>query len=109
MSMRWLIISTARSAVSGGVTRVNWACVHVVDTWEFNKTGTCNLEPNPVDEKFIKFEDLLENQLIEWVHGQVDKDGIEEELKAHMQKRLNPTTIIESWTGEGAGEVIDGD
>lgn len=93
----WTIKTMERNRSDGGVTAVHWN-VSETETagesiYKASNHGASNFVPVPSSEDFIAYEDLTEAKVLEWVHADVDKDGIEAALTADITEQKTPATI----------------
>jgi hypothetical protein len=85
--MKTIIVQLERSLPDGIVTTVHWRC----EKDETSAYGSVGL-PQPETEP-IPFEDLTEEQIIEWLSTQIDFEEIKANLDAQIQAIQNPTSV----------------
>jgi hypothetical protein len=84
--MKTIIVQLERTLPDGIVTTIHWRC----EKGEASTYGSVGLtEPG---EDPIPFEDLTEEQIIEWLGNQIDLEQIEESLDAQIEAITNPTS-----------------
>jgi hypothetical protein len=96
MNIKWGISQIKRTEVDKVALLVDWFCKVNSDTDLEVQYGEMRLaHKDPSAPNFVPFEDLTEQQVLNWVHGQVDKVEVETRLAAIIHARQNPTLISE--------------
>jgi len=118
MEVTWSIAQLERNTADGGVTIAHWRA-DATETVGENKFfassyGTCGFTPDAEAEGFVPFENLTEEQVLNWcfttlkdtgypIHSDmpeelptkvplVNKDMVEEELATRIEKQKAPKT-----------------
>lgn len=89
----WIITEMERNASDGGVTAVYWTCTHTDGDDSVSNCGLVGFLPDASADGFIAFDSLDEATVIAWVHGSVDKEGIEASLIDKMAEVKTPSTL----------------
>ena len=85
--MKTHIVQLERTLPDNIVTTVHWRC----EKEEASTYGSVGL-PQPNDEP-IPFDDLTEEQVIQWLSTRIDFVEIEANLDAQIQAIQNPTSV----------------
>jgi hypothetical protein len=83
--MKTTIVQLERTLPDNIVTTVHWRC----EKGQASTYGSIGL-PQP-DDELIPFEDLTEEQVIEWLGNQIDLVEIESVLDAQLNELQNPS------------------
>ncbi len=82
----WSIENMERQASDGLVTEVKWTVTVVVGMEFSNRNGVVEMQRG---DTFIPFDQLKEDQVLEWVWSKIDKTKIESELQEIAQKKID--------------------
>jgi hypothetical protein len=85
--MKTTIVQLERTLPDNIVTTIHWRC----EKYEASTYGSVGLS-QPETEP-IPFEDLTEEQVIQWLSTQIDFEEIEANLDAQIQAIQNPTSV----------------
>ena len=91
MTIQWKIKDLERETDTGGVIRVHWCA----SKNGVSSQGRLVLTPDPSAADFIPFDSLTEEQVLEWVHANLDKDAIE-------------SGVVSEFAGGNDGSVASG-
>ncbi len=91
----WNIIQLDRIVADGGVIVAHWTATAVDDDYTASAYGSASFAaPDPEAPGFIPYEDLTEDDVLEWVWADgVDKDATEEALAANIEGQKNPVVL----------------
>ncbi len=88
--MQIQIAQLERNLSDGTVTVIHWSATEQDGEHSARAYGSASLERNEDSATFIPFEDLTEEQVIQWVEAEWDSP--EEMLKAEVAKLKAPTS-----------------
>jgi hypothetical protein len=86
--MQIQIVQLERDLPDGTVTVIHWSATEQDGEHSARAYGSASLERNEDSATFIPFEDLTEEQVIQWVEAEWDSP--EEMLKAEVAKLKAP-------------------
>ena len=55
--------------------------------------GSCSFQPDPSSPDYIPYEDLTEDDVLNWVYALIDKDATELTATEKLKGILNPTVL----------------
>jgi trehalose utilization protein len=92
----WMVHSMATkpsvSGVSNAVQKIYWECQGREGSSMMRAQGCVELaDPDP--ENFVNYDDLTEDDVLNWVWGNVGKEKVEDALASRVSKKTNPTTV----------------
>jgi hypothetical protein len=97
--MQIQIVQLERNLSDGTVTVIHWSATEQDGEHSARAYGSASLERNEDSATFIPFEDLTEEQVIQWVEAEWasledrnNGDSPEETLKAEVAKLKAPTS-----------------
>jgi hypothetical protein len=85
--MKTTIVQLERTLPDNIVTTVHWRC-EKEEASTYGSVGLPQPEPEP-----IPFENLTEEQVIQWLGSQIDFVEIESNLDAQIEAIQNPTSV----------------
>ena len=88
----WTISTLERNTANGGVTVAHWRVSEVDGDYSASSYGTVGFTPDADAEGFIAYGVLVEDTVLNWVWGQLDKDAIEAALTANIAEQKAPVT-----------------
>ena len=88
----WTISTLERNTADGGVTVAHWRVSEVDGDYSASSYGTVGFTPDADAEGFIAYGVLVEDTVLNWVWGQLDKDAIEAALTANIAEQKAPVT-----------------
>jgi hypothetical protein len=86
--MNWSIQQLDRKIADGFVTTAHWTCTATDGDFSANAYGTVGFS----GDLMTPYENLTQEQVLEWVWEQIDKDGIEANLTAQIEAQKNPVS-----------------
>ena len=95
-TFNWTIPQCDRELSDGGITTAHWRVtasqtVEGVD-YAVSSYGTCGFTPDPESGDYTAYEDVTEQQCLDWCFADgVDKDSIEASLQANIDLQITPT------------------
>lgn len=95
MTITWTVVQLERKLSDGGVFAVHWQATAASDASPVFTTrtyGSTSVSADPVSPDFVPYKDLTENDCLDWVWEQVNKDETETRLGVELQALENPTT-----------------
>ena len=92
ITFTWSIATCEHDVATGGITVAHWRCNATDGEFSALAYGTCGFEFNAAASTFKPYADITESQVIEWVHGVVDKFAIADQLAAKIESEKNPTS-----------------
>ena len=92
----WKINSIEAKPTDGSyenvITLAHWSCVGANGTHCSSRYGCCTF--SSPGENFTPYEELTEEQILEWCFGAIlCKDAVEESIKDDIFKLINPPTV----------------
>lgn len=95
MQIDWSIEQLERQSDTGGIIVAHWRVSAQDDGFFASSYGSSGFQPNPEDENFIPFENLVETDVLNWLWSKdsFDKESIEENLIQKIERQKNPPTI----------------
>lgn len=90
MTITWKINNLERQSSDGLVTVVHWGASAVDGDYSASIMNTLQLERG---DNFTAFDQLTEQQVIEWVQGAVGKDTVEAALEQMINEQKQPKTL----------------
>jgi len=75
----WEINNMKRNTTDDGVFEVFWSVWAVrEEKYVTEINGSIELTPDPTSDSFISYENLSQDNVISWVHGNLDRNVIEQ-------------------------------
>jgi hypothetical protein len=90
--MNWSIVNLERNVSDGGVIVAHWRCDAVDGEFSAGAYGSCGFTPDPESEGFVPFDQLTQDDVLEWVWGVEDKAEIEAKVQAKIDEQKAPKT-----------------
>ena len=95
-TINWIIESLLVRKVEGPLTDVvitaDWRCNGTDETYSGTCYGSCSFAPP--SGSFTKYEDLTEQQVLDWCYANgVDKNAIEANVAAQIENQINPPVV----------------
>lgn len=90
MELTWKINDLERQAADGLVTVVHWGATAVDGDFTASIVNTLQLERG---DSFTTFDQLTEQQVLEWVQGVVGKDTVKAALEQMLNEQKQPKTL----------------
>jgi len=96
-TFNWTISTLERELSDGGVIVAHWRCTASEavgeDTFSASSYGTCGFTYDASSPDFVPYDQLTEEQVLQWVWADgVDKDATEAALAAKIEADKNPTS-----------------
>jgi hypothetical protein len=89
----WTIPTLERELSDGFVYTAHWRCTATDGEFSASSYGTAGFSQDPEAESFVPYDQLTEEQVLQWVWADgVDKDATEAALQAKIDAEKNPTT-----------------
>jgi hypothetical protein len=88
MQIKWTISQLDRRTSDGFVTTAHWRADAVDGEFSASVYATCSWDGNPL----FPYDELNEEQVLEWVWESVDKEASEANLAAQIEAQKNPVT-----------------
>ncbi len=85
----WTISQLDRKTSDGFVTTAHWRATAVDGDYSASVYSTCGWSDGDVT---IPYEDLTEQDVLDWVWVSVDKDAIEQALADQIEMQKHPVT-----------------
>lgn len=91
----WSIPTTEYETATGGITVGHWRVSAVDGESTASSYGTAGFTPDASAPDFKPFDQLTEADVLGWVWASegVDKDKVEANLAAQIEKQKNPLTV----------------
>jgi hypothetical protein len=92
----WKLAQVKRTPSTNVVVIVEWCCEAKDGRYHevvYDQTQLDSKDPTAPD--FIQFEDLTEEQLFDWVFAKIDKNAVEQNLIAIIDKQKAPELVSE--------------
>jgi len=89
MSTTWYIDQLQRNLSDGLVTTAYWRCTVVDGDLSASTSGAIGFERG---ESFTPYEELTEEQVLDWVKPKLDVSDIEYGLQSHIDAKKAPVT-----------------
>ena len=94
--MKWGISQVKRTQDTKVVLIVEWFCEIKDGRFHEVQYGEVQLNNrNPSEPDFIPFEQITEQQIMNWVFEKIDKAGIEAKLTANINEQKAPALVSE--------------
>lgn len=94
ITYNWKITTCEHDTATGGIITAHWRAdaSQTVDGRLYTSSAyaTLPMTPDPDDVNFIPYENVTEQQVLNWVWAQVDKTAIEQKLAVDLDKKINP-------------------
>jgi hypothetical protein len=87
-TINWKIQQLDRRTEDGFVTTAHWTCSVQDDKYTSGRYGFCLFDGQLV----TPYENLTEQQVLEWVWEKIDKNEIELSIAAEIEIQKNPVT-----------------
>ena len=87
-------IPQLESNTDGGVIVAHWRVSKTSGDYTASSYGTLSFTPNPQKKGFVKFSDLTEAIVVEWLKEKLDTEALEASLDADLAEQTNPSVII---------------
>jgi len=97
ISYTWKIDQLERNLKDGGVKIVHYVVNAIDGEYSCGGYGSVGFNPDPTDDSFTAFDDLTENQVIDWIKDQFGAEKvsqIEEALADQIMEKQNPTMAV---------------
>ena len=91
IELGWEITQMKNRIADEGVFYTEWVCYAFKDGYQKSYNGYSEFTPNTSDQNFIPLNNLTQEQVLEWVWRQVNKEEIESILTAEIQESITPT------------------
>ena len=89
----WTIPNLERHTADGFVYTAHYRVVATDGEFSASSYGTARFSQDPEAESFVPYDQLTEEQVLQWVWADgVDKDATEAALQAKIDAEKNPTT-----------------
>ena len=88
----WTIANLEHNVADGGVIVAHYRCNAEDGDYAASAYGTAGFTPDPNAPDFIAYADLTEADVLAWVYGAVDKDGMEANLAQQIKDQKAPAT-----------------
>ncbi|MDG1314604.1 MAG: hypothetical protein P8P29_03650 [Flavobacteriaceae bacterium] len=88
----WSVANLERQVDGDGVTIVHWRLNSTDETNTASAYGTTSHRPNSESDSYTPYGDLTEDNVLDWVWLQINRDATEERLEAKIDLLANPTT-----------------
>ena len=88
----WTIANLEHNVADGGVIVAHYRCNAEDGDYTASAYGTAGFTPDPTAPDFIPFANLTEADVLAWVYGAVDKDGMEANLAQQIEDQKAPAT-----------------
>lgn len=89
----WTIATCEHEVATGGITVAHWRVSAVDRDYSASAYGTCGFTPDPEAEGFKPYDEVTEDEVLDWVWGSgVDKEATESSLAQQIEAQKNPTT-----------------
>jgi hypothetical protein len=96
MNIKWGISQIKRTEVDKVALLVDWFCETRDNTFLEVEYGQVQLKPKePSAAGFIPFDNLTEQEVLDWIFAYVNKAQIETQLVAVIEARKTPTLIAD--------------
>lgn len=97
VTLTWAVNNMTRLISDGGVIVADWSCTASATGVQgaFYGGKSTFAAPDPNAPGFIPYDQLTQDDVLGWVWAAMEpgeKDGIEADLTAKVEKQLNPTT-----------------
>ncbi len=90
-TINWHIENLIRTTETGGIFEAHWICWVFQGVHQGEYSGVTKFDPNPSNDNFIPYEDLQEQQVLNWIWNQISKEEIEAKAIEVLEERINPT------------------
>jgi hypothetical protein len=87
--MNWNIVELDRKTADGFVTTAHWNCTATDGDFSASAYGTVGFSGDLV----TPYENLTQEQVLEWVWEQIDKAEIEANLTKQIEAQKNPVSV----------------
>jgi hypothetical protein len=95
-TFNWSIANTERYLDTGGIFVVHWRVTAEEtvgdETFTASAYGTVGFTPDPDADDFVAYDSLTEDDVLAWVHAEVDQAATEAALTAKIEADKNPVT-----------------
>lgn len=88
--MQWQIVQLERQTQTGGVVVAHWRCEAEQDGASAAAYGSVSFTPDPDADDYVPYDELTQDDVLDWVYSSVDKDETESALQAQLDEKLNP-------------------
>ena len=94
--MNWIIetlyVKPSEDGLSNVVVSANWRCNGTQGEYSGTCYGTCHFgPPDPTD--FTAYDDLTQDDVLNWCFAQLDKAGIEASVNKQIADLINPPIL----------------
>lgn len=94
--MKWGISQAKRTQDTKVVLVVEWFCEAKEGRFHEVQYGTVELDDkNPSSPDFIPFEQITEQQMLDWVFDKIDKNAVEEKMTHLINEQKTPSLVTE--------------
>jgi hypothetical protein len=87
--MNWQIVQLDRKTADGFVTTAHWTCTATDGDFSANAYGSVGFSGDLV----TPYENLTQEQVLDWVWEQIDKAEIEANLTKQIEAQKNPVSV----------------
>lgn len=92
--MKINIVQLDRNAQDGGVITVHWTASKAQDQYTASSYGAESFTPDPESPDFVPFDQLLEQDVVDWLKtNQEWLDDLEARLDADIKNQQNPPVL----------------
>ena len=96
---------TSKDGLEKVAYNIHWSYFGTDGTHTASMIGVQSIgEPNP--ENFVAFEDLTEEQVVEWISASMDIEKMKENLDKQLTELATPTTVTLQLSKPAAPEVL---
>lgn len=89
----WTIATCEHEVATGGITVAHWRVSAVDGDYSASAYGTCGFTPDPESEGFKPYDEVTEEEVLEWCWGSgVDKEAAESSLAQQIEAQKAPKT-----------------
>lgn len=87
----WKIVQLERLISDGFVFKAYWKCSIVDEFLYADESGICSFE---LSKQTTPFEDLTEEDVLQWVWEKVNKSAVESQLQEKISNLMAPSTEL---------------
>jgi len=96
MTIQWRVLELDRKLSDGGVFAVHWQVIaargEIGDSLMARTYGAISVTPDPESPDFIAYDDLTQDDCLEWVWDQIDKEATELRVTTELEALENPVS-----------------
>lgn len=89
----WTISTCEHDVATGGITVAHWNVTAVDGDYTASAYGTAGFSPDASSPDFKPYDEVTEEEVLEWVWASVDKEAAEASLAQQIEAQKNPTTV----------------